>query len=50
MTKMEADNPKDGNFISANGIEMFYVSAGEVCPLLLLHGGGGSHVSLDQHI
>jgi pimeloyl-ACP methyl ester carboxylesterase len=33
-----------------NDIEMFYIRTGEGYPLLLLHGGGGSHVLWDQHI
>ncbi len=39
-----------GKFVSVNGIEMFYVRAGEGYPLILLHGGGGSHFGWDQHI
>jgi pimeloyl-ACP methyl ester carboxylesterase len=33
-----------------NGIEMFHIRAGEGYPLLLLHGGTGSHLLWDQHI
>ena len=42
MTKMESDNPKDGNLISVNGIEMYYEDHGAGPALLLLHGGTGS--------
>lgn len=40
----------DNGIAEVNGIEMFYVRAGEGYPLVLLHGGGGSHVGWDQHI
>ena len=39
MTKMESDNPKDGNLISVNGIEMYYEDHGDGPVLLLLHAG-----------
>jgi pimeloyl-ACP methyl ester carboxylesterase len=42
MTKMESDNPKDGNLISVNDIEMYYEDHGAGPALLLLHGGTGS--------
>ncbi len=44
MTKMEADNPKDGNFVSVNGIEMYYEEHGAGPDLLLLHAGGGTSI------
>jgi pimeloyl-ACP methyl ester carboxylesterase len=36
------NNPKAGNYVSVNGIRMYYEIYGEGMPLLLLHGNGGS--------
>ena len=42
MTEMEADNLNAGNFISVNGIEMYYEEHGAGPTLLLLHAGAGT--------
>jgi pimeloyl-ACP methyl ester carboxylesterase len=36
------NNPKAGNYVSVNGIKMYYEIYGEGAPLVLLHGNGGS--------
>lgn len=38
------------NMLHVNGIDMFYTRKGAGYPLILLHGGTGTHNSWDQHI
>jgi pimeloyl-ACP methyl ester carboxylesterase len=48
---LESKSPLSSEGVAeVNGIEMFFVRAGEGYPLLLLHGGTGSHVLWNQHI
>ena len=43
-------NKKAGNFISVNGIKLYYEIYGEGEPLVLLHGNGGSISSFSKQI
>jgi pimeloyl-ACP methyl ester carboxylesterase len=36
-------NEQEGSTVSVNGIDLFYEVEGSGEPLLLLHGGGGTH-------
>jgi pimeloyl-ACP methyl ester carboxylesterase len=42
MSNMDPISSDKGNFVSANGLEMYYEDHGAGPTLLLLHGGGGS--------
>ncbi len=49
MSEPTSPNERE-NMLHVNGIDMFYTRKGAGDPLILLHGGTGSHHHWDQHI
>ena len=42
MTEIDTGSSQPGNFVSVNGIKMYYEDHGEGPPIVLLHGGTGT--------
>ena len=42
MTGIDTGSSQQGNFVSVNGINMYYVDHGTGPPLVMLHGGLGT--------